>query len=346
MAKQTKVIARFALVGTLLALLVIGLGAYTRLSDAGLGCPDWPGCYGHVTVPQSSHEIARAEKAYPQTPVVAHKAWKEMIHRYLAGSLGLVIVALAVLSLRHRREDDHSIALPISLVGLLIYQAMLGMWTVTWQLLPLVVMGHLLGGMLIVSLLWLTRLKAQGYTRLAPSSPLKRYRPWAVLAVIVVFFQIALGGWTSSNYAALTCPDFPMCHGQWLPALDFKDAFNFAAPIGHNYEGGLLDTMARTTIQITHRLGALITVLFVGGFALLQARSTVSSIRNAARVVLGLLVVQASLGILNVLWALPVVVAVGHNLVAALLLLSTLTLAYFFFMGAESSSSTDELIHG
>jgi heme a synthase len=320
-------IANLAWIAAVLAFFVVGLGAYTRLTDSGLGCPDWPGCYGQLTVPEQTHDIARAQAAFPGQTVEPAKAWNEMFHRYVAGSLGTVMLVLAALLwLLHRRS-----LLPWMLIGLLFFQAALGMWTVTWQLLPLVVMGHLLGGLLILSLLWWTRLTyGKPLLNLAPPpASWQRYKPWMLAAIVIVFLQIALGGWTSSNYAALACPDFPWCNGRWLPVLNLHDAFNLLAPIGHNYEGGHLDSVGRVTIQFMHRVGALVVVLYVGGLSLFLFFR-----QQAPRMLLGLvlllLTVQIILGIINAMH-LPLVVAVGHNLVAALLLLTLLSLNHWLF---------------
>lgn len=316
-------LARFA---TIFALVVVILGAYTRLSDAGLGCPDWPGCYGHLGVPQAEHEVARANAAFPERPVEAPKAWKEMVHRYFAGTLGLLILGLAVLALVNRRHVRQPVLLPLLLLGLVIFQALLGMWTVTLQLKPVVVMGHLLGGFATLSLLWWLAIGGR-------EAPLparyghRRFLPWVTLGVVILVGQIALGGWTSSNYAALACPDFPQCQSRWWPEMDFREGFVLWRGLGVNYEFGVLDHPARTAIHYTHRLGALVTALYLGllTLGLLFDRRS-DGLRGAALVVLLLLGTQVALGISNIVYQLPLSVAVAHNAVAASLLLSLLTL--------------------
>ena len=325
--------SRYALlagIATLLALVVVMLGAYTRLADAGLGCPDWPGCYGHLTVPQSSAEITQAQQVYQQ-PVEPAKAWKEMIHRYFAGTLGLLIVVLTFWGLmRKRKHPAQPIAIPIILLLLVIFQAVLGMWTVTWKVQPLVVSSHLLGGMAIAALLWSLTLATKAYQSNARPAP--GYKVWAVLGLLIVIGQLFLGAWTSTNYAALACLNFPLCHGSLFPAMNFHEAFSLFHPIGVNYEGGVLDSTARVTIQMTHRYGAFVTAVYVGILALCLIFSKAEKkLRGIGGVLLGVLVLQFALGVANVELLLPIQIAVAHNGVAALLLLTLVTLIYRLF---------------
>jgi cytochrome c oxidase assembly protein subunit 15 len=321
-----------ASIATVLALLVIVLGAYTRLKDAGLGCPDWPGCYGQLTVPQTPGALAQAQQAFPSAKIEAAKAWPEMIHRYFASSLGVLIFVLAIWAiLRAPRYPKQPVFIPLFLFALVIFQALLGMWTVTMLLLPLVVMSHLLGGMLIAGLLWACALASDmrlNRPRIFPAIAAK-IKPWAILGLIIVFLQIFLGGWTSTNYAALACPTFPGCNGSLIPAMDFSSAFNFFSPIGINYEGGVLHSIARITIQMTHRYGALVTTLYLAVlvFYLLSSNKT-RLLRPISWIILGLLILQLILGVLNVEWRLPLSIAVAHNGVAALLFLAMVTLVY------------------
>lgn len=320
---------RLALTGAVLAFGVVTLGAYVRLSDAGLGCPDWPGCYGHLDVP-AGHEIAAANAAYPERPVEAGKAWREMVHRYLAGTLGLLVLALAIIAWRRRREPDQPVALPLVLLALVIFQALLGMWTVTWLLKPVIVMAHLLGGFATVALLWWLALRPPRTAPLMTSSGYRSLRFWAFLGLILVVGQTALGGWTSANYAALACPDFPTCQTQWWPPMDFKEAFVLWRGLGMSYEGGVLDNNARVAIHVTHRLGALVVLAYLIWLAWRVFRVLPGGpVRDTALFMLLLVVVQVSLGIANVLFQLPMAVAVAHNGVAALLVLTLATLNYF-----------------
>ena len=220
MTKET-LFARLALIATVLAFCVVVLGAFVRLSDAGLGCPDWPGCYGHLGVPKTEQAVQMANELYPERPVEAHKAWKEMVHRYFAGILGLLVFTLAFIAWRNRRSPRQTLRLPLFLSVLIIFQALLGMWTVTIKLKPVIVMLHLMGGMATLSLLWWITLR-----QLKLFSPLRvgiqgsRLKKLALIGLLVVVGQIMLGGWTSANYAALHCTDFPTCQGKWWPQTE------------------------------------------------------------------------------------------------------------------------------
>ena len=296
----------------LLAMLVILLGAYTRLTDAGLACPDWPGCYGSLAIPRSAH-TEQAAMLYPDSPLEPHKARSEMVHRYFAGALGCLIVALFVLSWRSRPRLRQIAG---GLLMLVIGQAALGMWTVTLALHPLVVMTHLLGGFALLTLLWLYRMELTSESRPVLCG---QGLPWlGGLACGVLLVQIALGGWTSANYAAMACVDLPVCQVGWQQQLDWQAAFHL--PLGHtSYEFGVLGKEARQTIHITHRLGALVTALLVGAFALGLIRQG-APLRSLGGILLALLLVQLALGVANIHLALPLANALAHNLVAAHLL--------------------------
>lgn len=322
---------RLAVFALLLALVVVMLGAYTRLSDAGLGCPDWPGCYGKLVLPESQPALARAQQTFPNLPIVPKKAWKEMVHRYFAGTLGGLIVILVILAIARKiRFAEQPLLVPMLLFLMMIFQAVLGMWTVTWKVLPLIVMAHLMGGVTIAALLcWLVLSLRQNRFE---NNRLASLRPWAVLALILVAGQIFLGAWTSTNYSALVCPNFPFCHGALFPNMEWKNAFNFASPIGPNYEGGRLAMDTRITIQMAHRYGAFITVAYLLPLSLsLILVRRFSPLRRLGLVILALLCLQFILGVLNVVWTLPMGNAVMHNGVAALLLLSVVTLVYRLF---------------
>jgi cytochrome c oxidase assembly protein subunit 15 len=329
--KSSSFYYKLAMVALLLSLVVVMLGAYTRLSDAGLGCPDWPGCYGKLVLPESAQGRAEAQTTFPNQPIVAPKAWKEMIHRYFAGTLAVLILILGFWAFVRKFSYRYQpILCPILLLLMIVFQALLGMWTVTLKVLPLVVMGHLLGGMTIAALLcWLVLAVKQNNP---PNWKLTSLKFWAVLGLLIVFGQIFLGAWTSTNYAALACPSFPDCHGTLFPPMEWKAAFNFASPIGPNYEGGRLEMAARVTIQMAHRYGALITFLYLAPLSLvLIAVKRFASLRVIGFVILLLLCLQIILGILNVVWLLPMWTAVMHNGVAALLLLALVTLVYRLF---------------
>jgi len=311
MSKLFTWLARF---GVALALIVVTVGAWVRLTDAGLGCPDWPGCYGQLLVTEQLSLDAAVEERYGR-PLEAGKAWREMFHRYLASTLGLVCVALGVIAWLNRRDPAQPRIVPLVLVGLVVFQGLLGMWTVTLLLKPIIVVAHLLGGLATLSLLFLLARKP------APLPATGGLQALAVAAGAVLVLQIALGGWTSANYAALACPDFPTCQTQWWPEIaDFDEAFVLWRGIGIDYEGGVLDHPARVAVHFTHRLGAIVaTVLLIALAAALLRRP---SGRGAGAVILGALAVQLTLGASIVLFGVPLAVAVAHNGGAALLLLS------------------------
>jgi cytochrome c oxidase assembly protein subunit 15 len=333
-----------------------------------LSCPDWPTCYGQATWPGHEHEIARANEAFPERPFETHKAWREQVHRMLAGTLGALVFALALVAVWRRRADIASllaaalaatigvvlyikgayaasaalssvaIGLPlivalrldraapariaVATFAVVIFQAMLGMWTVTLLLKPIVVMGHLLGGLLTFSLLGYVALRLS-HAR-APSAAQARLQPIVVLALILLALQIALGGWTSANYAALACgADFPQCAGSWWPNTDFHQGFVLWRGIGVNYEGGVLDAAARAAIQIAHRFGALLVSAYLLATSALAWRR---GLRVQAMLIGALLCLQVALGVANVKLLLPLPVATAHNGGAALLLLGVIAL--------------------
>ena len=319
---------RLAVLTLLLTACVVVLGAFTRLVDAGLGCPDWPGCYGHILWPMDEQEVARANATFPDTPVEHDKTWPEQVHRLFASSLGLFCIALSAWYWRLRREDPDNYrglsSLSLLLLGVVILQGMFGMWTVTLKLWPQVVTAHLLGGFTTLSLVWLLVLSTSGRRWALPPAATQqllglRRLVWVAFACVVL--QIALGGWTTSNYAALACPDFPQCQSSWIPEMDFAQGFNLTQDIGPNYLGGLMDSSARTAIHFTHRVGALLVtaVLLLLYWRLGGIDPVVDRWR---RVLLAVLILQIGLGITNILASLPLAVAVAHNAGGAVLLLT------------------------
>ena len=354
--------ARIAALAAVFAFGVIVFGAFVRLSNAGLSCPDWPTCYGKATWPGHAADIAQANEAFPDRPFETHKAWREQVHRMLAGTLGVLVLALAIGSAWRRRAllaligvaslaaaigvflyirqayalsgvfSLVAIALPliaafrldrpapwrvgVAVLAVVVFQAMLGMWTVTLLLKPVVVMGHLLGGLLTFALLSYVALKLT--TRQAPTPAQRALRGAVVLGLVLLAFQIALGGWTSANYAALACGvDFPRCMGSWWPPTDFHEGFVLWRGVGVNYEGGVLDAPARAAIQIAHRIGAGVVFCYLAWLAFRLARAGSRALAIAIGV---LLLAQVSLGIGNVKLGLPLPVATAHNGVAAALL--------------------------
>jgi cytochrome c oxidase assembly protein subunit 15 len=330
---------RLALAGVVLAFGVVVLGAYVRLNAAGLGCPDWPGCYGHLSVDDAARNVDAINEAFPHRPFEYHKAIKEMVHRYFASSLGLLILVLAGLAIANRKDPQQPLMLPIVLVGLVILQGLLGMWTVTLLLKPLIVVLHLLGGLATLSLLaWLawagkwghSSFSATGSSATAAAAEMRNVpllRRVAAAALVVLALQIALGGWTSSNYAALACPDFPTCQNSLWPHMDVKDAFILWRGLGIDYEGGVLDHPARVAIHFVHRLGALVAALMLGFASIAAMRlGPTRGVRIAAAVLGAALMCQLILGPVMVIRALPLALATAHNAVAALLLLAVVAL--------------------
>ena len=316
-----------------LALFVVMLGAYTRLTDAGLGCPDWPGCYGKLVLPSAISSLQEAQTKYPNLPIETNKAWTEMAHRYAAGTLALLIFFINFLVISRRKSVRLPWHLPLILMLLIFFQAALGMWTVTLKLLPIVVMGHLLGGILIFACLCRFRLQISSYPLIVVKDDkginkygkriLLAWRPWLRLAAVIVFCQIALGGWVSSNYAGISCIGFPQCNGLWVPPLFLAKAFNIGLSVGANYQGGVLDNEVRVTIQFVHRLGAVITLLYLLTLSsLILYKKPCLALQKAAMSLMILVVLQFILGVINAVYLLPIEIAVAHNGVAALLLAS------------------------
>lgn len=314
----------------LLALVVVVVGAFVRLSDAGLGCPDWPGCYGKPAPTLAKAAIARAvaRQGGEHGPVSLGKAWKEMGHRYLAGTLGLLILAIALLSWLRRRALGQSPWLATVIVFVVALQAALGMWTVTLLLRPAIVTAHLAGGMTTFALLLWLALRQWSF---GPAPEARSLRAPAALALCVVATQILLGGWVSANYAALACTDWPLCMGQVVPPMDFSHAFHLVRELGRTGDGAMLPFPALTAIHWTHRTFALVVALVVGWTAYGALR--VAALRPLGWLLASMLGIQFSLGVANVLAGLPLAVADAHNAGAALLLGSLVVLNFFAFHG-------------
>ncbi|MGX5729308.1 COX15/CtaA family protein [Pseudoxanthomonas beigongshangi] len=359
---------RIAWLAVGLALCVIIFGAFVRLSNAGLSCPDWPTCYGRATWPQSTHEVVD-HAASAIRPFETHKAWREQVHRHIAATLGMLVLILSLLAARRRRfgiatillasafvataiplymHGEHVAASVLAIIGeavllfaalrwsnldlarvsvltlaVIIFQALLGMWTVTWLLKPIVVMGHLLGGLTTFALLvWMAWRATDQPIRLGDALSLRR---WVIGGLILLGIQIALGGWVSANYAAVACGlDFPKCVGRWWPPADFSEGFVLWRGIGVDYEGGVLDGASRIAIQMTHRIMAVIVALYVLGLGVRLFRTP--GMRGWATLLVLLILAQFTLGILNVKLNLPLHVAVAHNAGAVLLLFTLVSL--------------------
>lgn len=308
----------------LLTFTVVVVGAFVRLSDAGLGCPDWPGCYGHITPAHAEEKIAAAVEAQGGThgPVSMHKAWKEMFHRYLAGSLGLLILTITIVAWRKRRSPW--LATAILLITFI--QAALGMWTVTLLLKPAIVTLHLVGGMSILALLTWLALKQTRFQAAQPTEHVARLQPLLLFALMLTALQIVLGGWVSSNYAALACTDLPTCHGSYLPQMDFANAFHVFRELGMTAQGDLLSMEALVAIHWLHRVGALIVAIV--SLYVVRRVLAFKALRPLGFLLLALVCLQFTLGVLNVLLSLPLPIAVAHNAGAAALLLVYVVLNY------------------
>ena len=317
---------KITLTAIVLAFIVIVFGAYVRLTDAGLGCPDWPGCYGFFGVPESSESLLEVEKTFPGQVVESGKAWREMIHRYIASTLGFLILILFGLSLSQKRKsgDHRKTRLPFYLLILVIFQGLLGMWTVTLKVHPAIVSAHLIGGLSTLSLLFFY------YKKLNTINPtIERLNGFVVLGFCFLIIQILLGGWTSTNYAALGCPDLPLCYGQiWPDNMDFKTGFLSWQSFGENYEGGLLPPPARTAIHFTHRMGAIVALFLLGSIGIKYLSHKHKSVQSAAKYFLAALIIQLMIGVVMVWTSINLSLATAHNAFAAILLLSFINLLY------------------
>lgn len=389
---------KLAVIACLCAVIVLGMGAFTRLADAGLGCPDWPTCYGHALWPTNSEEVAVANQAYPDMPVEHDKTWPEMVHRYFAQALGYFTIALFSVAVLRRRQSqpvkvvsgllvvnvlmtvltaiigvsvepyavasvavtmlvlayfgvkngvsDFPFKLPAFILAFIILQGLFGMWTVTLKLWPQVVTSHLLGGFTTFSLLWLLVLRLNNSVWQLSKPDLRQLnslRSFVVGGLIIVFLQIALGGWTTSNYAAVACPDLPTCQQQWLPAMDFAQGFNIAQHIGPNYLGGTMNNESRIAIHFSHRIGAIVTTFYLIVLVVMLFKSVaVRQVRTLGKIVLGVLALQVALGLGNIIFQFPVFVAVAHNLVGAFLLVTLVTLNHRVFTARLADSPTNE----
>lgn len=315
---------RIARLAAVFCAVVVVVGAWVRLTDAGLGCPDWPGCYGHIHPAQVEDRMGDASAAFPDRPFDYKKALHEMVHRYIATTLGLLILALAAFAFWNRGDPGQPRVLPWLLVPLVVTQGLLGMWTVTLLLKPLIVTLHLLGGLLTLSLLWWLSLAPERRERKAAERPFARL---AILGMAVVAVQVSLGGWTSTNYAAAACTDFPTCQGGWWPQMDFGDAFVLWRGLGIDYEGGVLDAPARVAIHYTHRIGAYVTtllLLLLAGGAWRRGQTT--GTQTAAIAVALAVLLQMLIG-MNLVWqGWPLWLGTAHNGGAALLVLAMVTL--------------------
>ena len=316
-------IKNLSLFGICLAFVVIALGAWTRLVDAGLGCPDWPGCYGFVVFPTNEAEIALAEARYPTFPYDINKAIPEVVHRYFAAALGFLAIIMVYYSFK-QNENKNIRRWTIGLLIFICCQGLFGYLTVSLLLLPMIVTAHLFGGFTTLTLFFLIFLMS-GKFDILEKMAIPKLKTIAGIALAVLLFQIFLGVWTSTNYASLACADFPTCQGTYMPEMDFKNGFNLNQEVGPNYLYGLLDNPSRVAIHYSHRVSAILVAVV---FLILISKLWFSNAAPLASTIGILLLTQISLGIINVVYVLPLYVAIAHNLVAALLLLAIFTVNY------------------
>lgn len=318
----------FSAIGVAFCFVVIGLGAWTRLADAGLGCPDWPGCYGFVTFPTTPDEIAIAENLYPDSPVEIDKIIPEVVHRWFAASLGLLAIALLFIAFRENKLKVESATLLLVIIG----QGIFGYLTVSLKLHPLIVTSHLFGAMIATSLFLVIFMKSLKITK--TYDVLVRNKTLIIIGFVLIIFQIFLGAWTSTNYAARACLDLPYCQGQLVPDVNFKEGFNLFQSIGPNYLYGQMSYEARVAIHLTHRIGAIV-VFFYSLFMAFKLWS-----KETKPIIIGFLVVlftQVFLGVNNVLSSLPLWNAVAHNIVGVMLFLSFVIMTFLGFRRTDGN---------
>jgi len=305
-----------------LTLDLIMFGAFVRLTDSGLGCPDWPGCYSSVTPLGSLNDIHQAAQAMPFGPVTLSKAWIEMIHRYAGTLLGMLIIAIVYMAWRHRARLGRSPALATAALLAVCVQGAFGAWTVTHRLMPAVVTSHLVVGLLLLSLM--TWLAAREKPHAALAAAAARWRPWMRLGLLLLLIQVTLGGWVSTNYAALACMDFPTCHGAWVPDMDFHGGFSVIRGLGELPSGEMISQSALTAIHWVHRNFAFVVLIYLGVLAWrLRAEE---ALRGPATLLLALLLTQVATGLTTIFFQWPLLIAVLHNGGAAALVLASVVI--------------------
>lgn len=314
--------AKLVAVTMFLTFDLIMFGAFVRLTDSGLGCPDWPGCYGNASPIGARHDIHAAATALPEGPVTLSKAWIEMIHRYAGTLLGMLIIAIVFMAWRHRKTLAQSPWLATVILPAVCLQGAFGAWTVTHQLMPAVVTGHLLGGMSLLALLTWLSARQTVLPDIAPEA--RRWRGYAAFGLVLLYTQLALGGWVSTNYAALACMDFPTCHGQWWPDMDFRSGYSIVRALGELPSGEIISQNALTAIHWTHRNFAFVVLIYLGGLALKLRRY--EGLRGPSRALLAMLAIQLLTGLTSIFLQWPIVIAVLHNGGAAVLTILCVTL--------------------
>lgn len=311
-------------VSTFLTLDLVMFGSFTRLTDSGLGCPDWPGCYGTASPFVAHHAIALAYAAMPTGPVSMTKAWIEMIHRYVAMAIGVLIITQLVIVAVRGRLLRVSIYWPLGLLILILVQGAFGAWTVTLKLQPIIVTTHLLLGLaLLAGLGWFASSQTP---QPASDADTRAWAPAVWVGLGLLILQIALGGWVSTNYAVLACSDFPLCNGQWVPPMDFSQGFQLWRQLGLTGDGGILTENALVAIHWTHRTFAIVVIAYL--LWLSWKLKGFNALRQPARLLMLMSIVQFFTGLSNIVLHWPLLIAVAHNGGAAIMLLSLVMLNF------------------
>lgn len=330
---------KLATIAFLLAVEVVLMGGFTRITDSGLGCPDWPGCFGSMVMTNDISTLENLQQRYPEIDVQVHKGWIEMIHRYIAAILGLIILMMVWFGIREAKQvDDYPLNLSLTVLGLVVVQGAFGAWTVTMKLLPIIVTLHLIGGLIIVSTLMRLRYKLKHLA--AGTASNLTMRPIALVGVGLLFIQIILGGWVSTNYAGWSCPGVLGCAPDGsIINYDFRGGFTLIQEVGPNYEGGQLGHAARAAIQMVHRFGALVVTLYWLWLLWTLVSQTIL-VKSKACQFLGLLVLQIIFGYANVIYAVPDSLAFIHHALGVFMLLVAWSIAY------ETSVPVEEFSNG
>lgn len=305
-----------------LTLDLIMFGAFVRLTDSGLGCPDWPGCYGKASPIGAAGHIRQAYESMPFGPVSFPKAWIEMIHRYVGALLGLLIIFIVIMAWRHRRMLGHTPKLAMATLVAVCLQGAFGAWTVTLKLMPIIVTAHLLGGMILLAMMTWLAAREKYHERVSVAA--LHWQPWMVLGFILLFIQIALGGWVSTNYAALACMDFPTCNGTWIPPMDVQNGFSLIRGLGELPTGQIISQEALVAIHWIHRNFAWVVFAYMGILA--WKMRVEPGLRGPATWIIVLLCAQLFTGLSTIFFEWPLLIAVLHNGGAAGLVLMSTTL--------------------
>lgn len=317
------------LFAVIIAFTAMVMGAYTRLNQAGLGCAEWPACYGHIAMTDDVSSPRAKELGYPGVPSNSANSWLSRVRHYFVFALALLVFMLTVWTIAEARQFSVTSYVIVAILNaVIVLQTLIGMWAVAWQSFEFMVMAHLLGSITILALLWLL----YAHIRIGPSNQIfanRRYLKLAVMVgILLLSVQIISGGWTSANYAAVVCPDFPYCHGQLFPDMDWRRGFNFLNPVGGGYDQGIWNSKARVAIHMMHRYLAVLTTayLFVlAGYAWMSRKCR--GLMELSALLAGFVIMQFTLGYLNVVQLLrPNYIPVAHNGMSALMMLTLITM--------------------